>query len=214
MTRHPLIENYLAELATRLPTRRCGEIVDELRDGLYEALTHHPAGRADPVTAAHEILHELGAPEVVAAAYAPELATEQGGRAGRATLAALPALAGIWTAALVQGSPPRWQHALWLPAVEHLLASSVLLTLTCGLTAMLTAGRGRRLIPHPQAAPLAAAAAAISITIATAVVLSLTILRAVTAPATLAWPAVLPAAAITAAILIGLHRTAHRRFIT
>ena len=207
MTDHALIENYLTELATRLPTRRCREIVDELRDGLYEDLNHHPAAHADPVTAAHQILHEFGAPEVVAAAYAPELAVEQGGRAGRASLAAVPALAAIWSAALVQGSPPHWQHARWLPVAEHLLATSVLLTLTCGLIAILTAGRGRRLIPHPQAAPLAAVAAAISITIATAVVFSLTILRATTAPDSLAWPAVLPAAAITAVVLTVIHRT-------
>jgi hypothetical protein len=203
---HTLIEDYLAQLARTLPARRSTDILDELRDGLYEAFAHHPAADTDPATAAHDVLTDFGPPDLVAAAYAPGLAADQARIGGRVTLAAVPVLAGLWTTALMQGSPPDWDHKAWIPIAGRMLGTSLLLTVGCGLAAAFgTTGR-RRVIHSETLAPLAAATAAVSLAVAVAVVLSLTVLRATIAPASLAYPEVLVATAITTAILRSVHR--------
>ena len=212
MSGHPLIETYLrdlaAQLAPGLPRRRRSELLTELRAGLLDALDAHPAAATDPAGAARAVLGEFGTPSVVAAAYAPELAAAQARRSAGLTLTALPALAGLWAAALTQGAPPAWEHAPWLPVAEHLLAATLMTTLGCALIARVTTGRASRMLSDLRVPTVAARIAGLAAPAAVTVVLTLTALRALTAPASLAWPAVLGAAAATAAVLTAVHRAA------
>jgi hypothetical protein len=86
----PLIEGYLAQVARRLPAgrRRRATILDELRDGLYEAVDR--SGRTPA-----EAVREFGAPRAVAGAFAGELATVRARRTVWAYLGTGP-LVGVW----------------------------------------------------------------------------------------------------------------------
>ena len=88
LSQDPLIESYLAQVARRLPAgrRRRAAILDELRDGLYEAVERGLAP-ADAVGG-------FGTPAAVAAAFAGELATVRARRTVWAYLGTRP-LVGI-----------------------------------------------------------------------------------------------------------------------
>jgi hypothetical protein len=89
-----LIEEYLDHVARRLPAgrRTRAAVLDELRDGLHEAAA---GSGLPPPDAARAAVHRFGAPEVVAAAFAGELATVRARRTVWGFLGTGP-LVGVW----------------------------------------------------------------------------------------------------------------------
>jgi hypothetical protein len=106
----PGIAAYLDAVAARLVGPRAPRraILDELRDGLYEAVaTHHRHGvpAAEAISAA---LREFGSPAVLAAGFAGELAIIRARRTTLAYLATGPLIGLSWISVIV---PTRWwQH--------------------------------------------------------------------------------------------------------
>jgi hypothetical protein len=106
----PGIAAYLDAVAARLVGPRAPRraILDELRDGLYEAAaTHHRRGvpAADAITAA---LREFGPPAALAAGFAGELAIIRARRTTLAYLATGPLIGLSWLPVIV--STRWWQR--------------------------------------------------------------------------------------------------------
>jgi hypothetical protein len=155
LSQDALIESYLAEVARRLPAgrRRRAAILDELRDGLYEAV--------DRGLAPAEAARDFGAPPTVAAAFAGELATVRARRTAWAYLGTGP-LVGVWW--LFTFVPHPWATgpgAVW--AAIPLLPLVGLAVLTA-VTMLVVTGRATRWVPaaSPHQAITAAAGIAIA----------------------------------------------------
>ena len=71
----PFVAEYVADLASRLrgPRRRTGRILDEIADGLGEAISTRRASGYNDEDAKSSVLHEFGAPPEVADAFRGEL---------------------------------------------------------------------------------------------------------------------------------------------
>jgi hypothetical protein len=151
----PLVESYLAQVERRLPAGRRARaaIVDELRDGLYEAV--------DRGLAPADVVEEFGTPATVAAAFAGELAMARARRTVWMFLGTGP-LVGIWW--LLTFVPRPWATgpgAVW---------GAIPLLPVCGLATLVAvstlAATGRATRWVPAASPHQAVTAAAGIAIA------------------------------------------------
>jgi hypothetical protein len=150
-----VVESYLAEVGRRLPAGRRARaaILDELRDGLYEAVD-----RGLPPA---EAVGEFGTPEDVAAAFAGELATVRARRTVWAYLGTGP-LVGIWW--LFTFVPRPWATgpgAVWTAIPLLPLVGIAVLT---AVTTLVVTGRAPRWVP--AASPHQAVTAAGGIAVA------------------------------------------------
>ena len=101
MAGHQLIDDYLAELARRLPA----DDVDELADGLEEAFQHYRE-RGFPVTsAAAAATAEFGDPALITRAF---VRRAPGRRAALALLASGPVFAALWGGSLISAHAWTW----------------------------------------------------------------------------------------------------------
>lgn len=196
----PVIMFYLAALADRLggPRRARVAVLEEITDGLHEAIARHGGLGLPPVSAARAAVAEFGTPTAVAASFADELATAQTRRTV-ATLILTGPLVGVWWLLLL--APRPWRPdpiALWaaIPAL-----SLIAVAVAAAAAVLLTTGRLTRWLPATAPRP--------ALTVTTAVGLAciagdLTVLgtlagRAVTAPESL--PLALAGAATTASLI-------------
>lgn len=214
MACHPVIEQYVADLSLRLPGPRRWQaaVLDEVRDSLLEGMRAYIGAAGDPAAAALRAVAEYGPAGQVAGAYAPELAAAWTRRAGLLALSIIPAMAIVWNVALRMGPPSRWHPTgTGLHIAATLIASGVGLTLLCSTAALLGTGRLARITgDHLPAFRSAICAASIAVSVAVLALLGVVATRAVTAPASLEWPAVLTALALSLTALTGVGRTAYR----
>ena len=157
-----LIEAYLAEVARRLPAgrRTRAGILDELRDGLYEAVDR--AGQP-PAEAARAAVRGFGAPDAVAAAFASELATVRVRRTLWAYVATGPLVGVWWLLAFVPHpwAPAGGPGAVWAAIPVLPLIAVAILTAAGTLAAT---GRATRWVP--AASPYQALTAASGVAVA------------------------------------------------
>jgi hypothetical protein len=214
MACHPVIERYLTDLSARLPGPRHwrARVLDEIRDSLLEGMDAHRGATGDPSAAALRAVAEHGPPGQVARAYAPELAAAWVRRAGLLALGVIPAMAIVWNAALRAGPPSHWQPAgTGLHLAAALIASGVCITLICATAALIGTGRLVAAIgDHLLAFRSAICAASIAVSAAVLTLLGVVAARAVTAPGSLEWPAVLTALALSLTAVASVGRTAYR----
>jgi hypothetical protein len=148
------IAAYLAELDAALSgTRRaCADVLDEVHDGLLAATDRHRYGGATALEAEQAALAEFGRPELVARAFAGELATARARRL-LVTLLLTGPLVGVWWLLLL--APHRWPpnpgqlvSALPVLPVVGLTVAAVLAVLagTGGLSRRLPALTPRRTV--------------------------------------------------------------------
>ncbi|GID30423.1 hypothetical protein [Paractinoplanes brasiliensis] len=140
-----LIDDYLDELADRLP----GDAVDELADGVYETWRHHLERGLDPAGAAHAAIAEFGAPAQIVDAF---VAHAGGRRTARLLLASGPIVGVCWGSSLVAGRAWTWP----VPAtMAVMLAGSLLAVVGClALAATTRHGYRRTRLGHIGAAAL------------------------------------------------------------
>lgn len=185
---HAVVEDYLAELAARLPGPRGARaaVVAEIGDGLYEATAGHAVRGLTPLAAARAAVAEFGTPDEVAAAFVEELATAQARRTVCAFLATGP-LVGVWWLLLL--APEPWRHepsALWtaIPALPLVAIGSL-----AALTAVVTTGRLTRWLPAttPRQAVTAAALTGLACLAGDLAVLATLAFRTAATTASLPW---------------------------
>ncbi|GAA0939988.1 hypothetical protein GCM10009558_054310 [Virgisporangium aurantiacum] len=123
MAGHELIDDYLAELARRLPA----DAVDELADGLLETWHHRRAAGLPPRDAAQAAIEEFGTADQVVRAFVTHA---PGRRTARWLLATGPLVGMLWGIGLVAAQVWTWPvpaevgaaYAATLAAVVGLLA--------------------------------------------------------------------------------------------
>ena len=101
MAGHQLIDDYLAELARRLPA----DDVDELADGLEEAFRRHQRRGLSAAGAAAAATAEFGNPDLIVKAFIREA---PGRRAALALLASGPIFAALWGSSLLSAQAWTW----------------------------------------------------------------------------------------------------------
>ena len=160
MAGHQLIDDYLAELARRLPA----DDVDELADGLDETFRYHQRRGLPAASAAAAATAEFGHPDLIVEEFVRQA---PGRRAARALLASGPLFGALWGSSLISAQAWTWPVPLaaavafgagLLAAVSALVAAAVSrsyrrTTLTgpaCGLLAVLD---GAMLVAIAYAAP-------------------------------------------------------------
>jgi hypothetical protein len=161
------VADYLATVSDQLPgpVAARARIIDELRDGLMEALEVHQARGCSPQEAAVAAIAEFGDPRMVAAGFGRELAAVQARRVALGLLATGPLVGLSWIAAVAVNTLPPWRHQLTGPWLALPLVG-VALAVACpalGLTVAATGRLGRRLgkgLARQATLPLAAAAVA------------------------------------------------------
>jgi len=215
MACHPIIERYIADLSARLtagPRRWRTAVLDEIRDSLMEGMDAHAATTGDPAVAARHAVQEHGPADQIASAYAPELVAVWTRRAGRLALAAIPTMAIVWNLALRVGPTSAWHpYGTGLHIAAALIGSGVCLTVVCATAALLGTGRLVRVVgDHLPTLRFGVCAASGSVSIAILALLSVVTARAVTAPTSLQWPAILTALALTLTALTTIGHTAYR----
>ena len=179
-----VIDDYLAELATRLPAT----IVAEVADGLHETYEFHQRRGLAADDAARAALAEFGDPATVIAAF--DAANPAGGLA-RSLLLTGPAVGGAWATVLLTRQAWDWPVAI---AARAGFAAAVLLAVIL-LAVATVASRYRR-------AARSAAAAYLIVTAVDATMLSYIIAVGILT----AWPVPLAAVLSTARITFTLRR--------
>ena len=101
MASHQLIEDYLADLARRLPA----DTVDELADGLIETWQHHRDAGREPFEAARAAIADFGPADRVADEF---VAQAPGRRMARLLLASGPIMAVCWGPSLIAARAWTW----------------------------------------------------------------------------------------------------------
>jgi hypothetical protein len=214
MAGHPVIERYVADLSVRLPgPRRWRAVVlDEVRDSLLEGMDAHREAAGGPAAAALCAVAEHGPADQVARAYAPELAVAWVRRAGLVAVGIIPAMAIVWNLALRVGPPSPWHPSgIGLRLAATVIAGGVCLTLVSSSAALLGTRRLAGTIGgHLLVFRSAICVASIAVSAAVLALLGVVTTRAVTAPGSLEWPAVLTALALSLTALTGVGRTAYR----
>jgi hypothetical protein len=161
------VDAWLGRVAAALPgpRRARAAIVDELRDGLHEAIGARRARGAPAPAAARDAVAEFGDPATVAAAFAGELSAAGARALGLRLVGSGPLVGALWLGALLTGPTglpiPPWHGrpagplAAWplvLAAVATVVAATALI--------VATTGRLSRWLPVPPRLPAAAAATA------------------------------------------------------
>ena len=175
-----LVEDYLAEVAARLPgpARERASILAELRGGLLDTVdAYRDAGvsAADTADTAHAAaaaaaaaaIEEFGDPGLIAAAFGPGLALGQARRVALALLVTGPLVGLLWATAATAshiGSrhAPPWQWVGALPGslMVFPLAAAIAIAVWTALFTIAATGRATRWLPdRPRLAPGTAAVA-------------------------------------------------------
>lgn len=188
------IDSYLTALATRLPAppSACAAIVDELRDGLLEAVVARLDRGDSPRTAVASSIGEFGDPEMVAASFAPEMAAQQSRRVALGLLRTGPLVGLMWGVALITspvGESLLGRHSLVGPMrLLPLLGVTIATIVITALVAVALTGRfGHKLNPGVNVAPTAAAWAAVAVVFGDLTMLGLVCLQAIAHPGSLAY---------------------------
>lgn len=134
-----VVDDYLSMLAVDLPGphRVRTAALDEVRDGLVEAIADGTAHGLSPELAARAALADLGPPATVARAFAPELATALARRTMLGYVITGP-LVGIWWLLLLVPDiwPPRpqswWAAIPAMPLIGVAVAAAVVVLATTG----------------------------------------------------------------------------------
>ena len=216
------VADYLTTVSDQLPgpVAARARIIDELRDGLMEALEVHQARGCSPQEAAVAAIAEFGDPRMVAAGFGPELAAVQARRVALGLLATGPLVGLSWIAAVAVNTLPPWRHQLTGPWLALPLVG-LALAVACpalGLTVAVTGRLGRRLgggFARRAALPLAAAAVAgLAAVVADLTLLAILGGQAFASPGSLVWAPVIVAvgASLTRITLAG--RAARRCLAT
>jgi len=159
-----VVEDYLAELAERMPAHAplTPDMVAELRDHLVDTTVALIPDSPSPVAAARGAVADFGDVETVAGAMQPELAERKARRIGIALFATGPLVGGCWLAAvfLSMNAASAWR---WLPI---LVAPVLLIGAPASVLTVASSGRmSRRLSPCTalagRAVTVAGAAAAV-----------------------------------------------------
>lgn len=126
----PRVDEYLREVGALLPgpAARRRRILDELRDGLNEAVAGLPSGQA-----ADAAIEQFGRPQVVAAAFSGELAIAYARSVLLRLLATGPLIGACW---LLATGPPRPLFVV-VPVLPLVAAAVVLAARTVATTGSL-----------------------------------------------------------------------------
>jgi hypothetical protein len=220
-TNRDAVTDYLAAVAAQLtgpPSARVA-VTDELRDGLIEALeTHQGQGRSQKEATAAAIT-EFGDPNMVAAAFGPELGAAQARRVALGLLVTGPLVGLAWIAAVVVNALPPWRHQLIGPWLALPLVGVALAVAgpALGLTVATTGRLSRRLGPfvHRATLPLTAAAvAALAAVVADLTLLGIITGHALASPGSPVWAPVALAASASLTRVTVAGRAARRCLAT
>jgi hypothetical protein len=127
MASHELIEEYLADLAGRLPANA----VDELADGLAETWQHHLRTGLAPTAAAHAAITEFGSITQVTDAF---VTVAPGRRLSRILLATGPLVGASWGISLAVAQVRTWPVPFPAAAGYLLLLLAVVAALIAAAT--------------------------------------------------------------------------------
>jgi hypothetical protein len=215
------VADYLAAVTAQLtgPPSARAAVADELRDGLLEALESHQARGCSQAQANAAAIAEFGDPDMVAAAFGPELGAVQSRRVALGLLVTGPLVGLTWIAAVAVNALPPWRHQLigpWLalPLVGVALAAAgPALALTVATTGRLS-GRLSRVV-HRATLPLTAAAVAgLAAVAADLTLLGIITGHALTSPEPSVWPPVVLAASASLTRVAVAGRAARRCLAT
>ena len=217
----PLAE-YLATVSAWLPGPSTARttIIDELRDGLLEALEAHRGQGRSPEEATAAAIADFGDPRMVAAAFAPELAAAQARRVALGLLATGPLIGLAWIAAVAVNALPPWHHQLtgpWLalPLVGLALAVACpALGLTVAATGRLGRQFGGGLGRRPALPPTAAAVAGVAAMLADMTLLAILGGQTLASSRSPVWAPVIVAAGASLARITLTGRAARRCLAT
>ncbi|GAA4656699.1 hypothetical protein GCM10023347_03200 [Streptomyces chumphonensis] len=195
------VDAHVAALSGLLrgPRRLTTRMLDELRDGLTDAVAAHRRDGVPPRRAAELAVRAFGAPEELAPAFQRELTIAQARRTARSAALAVPFAAACWLLLRTAGSGA-WaatsgaSHALALTS-GLLLGVAAAASALAGVGLALSGPLGRRL-PTPARLPSmvawAGTAAGLALAGATVALALLALLGAT-------WPAAVAAGAVAAA---------------
>jgi hypothetical protein len=216
------VADYLSTVGAQLPGPLAIRIriIDELRDGLMEALEVHLARGRSPQEATAAAIAEFGNPRMVATAFGPELAAVQARRVALGLLATGPLVGLAWIAAVAFNALPPWGQQLtgpWLalPLVGLALAvAGPSLGLTVAATGRLGRRLGSRFARRPAMPSTAAAVAGVAAVLADLTLLAIIGGQTLASPGLQAWAPVIVAtgASLTRVTLAG--RAARRCLAT
>jgi hypothetical protein len=196
------VADYLSTVGARLagPLAARTRIIDELRDGLTEALEVHLARGRTPQGATAAAVAEFGDPRMVAVAFGPELAAVQARRVALGLLATGPLVGSAWIAAVAVNALPPWRHQLTGPWLALPLVG-LALAVACpalGLTVAATGRLGRRLGGwlgrRATVPPTAAAVAGLAAVLADLTLLAIIGSQTLATPGSRVWAPVIVAA--------------------
>ncbi|MDQ2758050.1 MAG: hypothetical protein M3Y71_16100 [Actinomycetota bacterium] len=153
----PPVADYLRDIEARIPrwplARRSA--LEELADGLRDAVIHYRSRGLNPEAAAERAVRDCGPASTVAAEFVQVLATGQARRTALALLLSGPLIGFLWLATLVPGQPP----GVLLLRIPVLGLLAVTAGVTCLLT-LLATGPAIRWLPKACPGPRRAAATA------------------------------------------------------
>jgi hypothetical protein len=203
------VQAYLAVLADGLtgPKPVRAAIVDEIEDGLHEAVAAHLEQGLSPSRAEEAAFAEFGEPLAVAAGFRSELAAASARRVGRRLLATGPLVGLTWLGAVMAGAlwggvppPPGWGRAATLFAVVLVVA------VPAAVLAVAATGPLSRWLPAaPRVGLTAATTAAAACVLGDVGLLTWLVASPLVEGAGMAWPLALPAvASLTRLALAGL----------
>jgi hypothetical protein len=214
------VDHYLEHLKTRLWPRPADsgdpDLLDELRDHLLCHVEQQVANGAPPASAAASALAEFGPLEGMAGALRGELVRPHLRRLNLVLLALGVAAGATWAGVLLAGPAEPWtEHTEPFPVVlfDAGGAFAGTSTLLAAVLSVLLIGYTGRLWAHPrlraglQRWSLRACWATLALGLLTAAQLAgYLLVRAVVAPSSLHWPAVITAAVLTVAAASVLFR--------
>ncbi|HET6749694.1 MAG TPA: permease prefix domain 1-containing protein [Actinomycetes bacterium] len=212
------VADYLSTVGARLtgPLAARTRIIEELRDGLTEALEVHLARGRSPQEAAAAAVAEFGDPRMVAVAFGPELAAVQARRVALGLLATGPLVGSAWIAAVAVNALPPWRHQLTGPWLAFPLVG-LALAVACpalGLTVVATGRLGRRfggwLGRRATVPPTAAAVAGLAAVLADLTLLAIIGSQTLATPGSRVWAPVIVAAGASL-VRVALAGSAARR---
>jgi hypothetical protein len=128
MARHALIDQYVTNVAGRLPA----EVVEELDDGLTETWERLCAAGLTLDEAARQAVTEFGTTDDVVDAF---VAQASGRRAARQLLATGPVVGAVWGSALIANRFWTWPNAATLTLPVGILLIVAVLILAAAATA-------------------------------------------------------------------------------
>ncbi|MFC4951004.1 permease prefix domain 1-containing protein [Pseudonocardia sp. GCM10023141] len=143
------VERYLDAVGAGLvgPRAARAAILDELRDGLHDAIATRVRHGEHPAAAVRAALAEFGAPSVMASGFVGELAGSRARRTVAAYLGSGPLVGMLWLLTLAPAG--WWRHgpaALW-----GAIPPAPVIGLACvvGVLVLAGTGRGSRWLPLP-----------------------------------------------------------------